>query len=219
MEKIKIIIRSFIPQKTVDSPSPGVVNQTNLLMGKGRTFEGDNRNAGEHPDRYRTQQTITIETDPLKSGGKPLLSNDGIAGLTREILPNGSIAEARANGDTLKANASYMNLPLAHILGINVVSITATGNENNPLVKMSPGISYNLNITVASGADGALGVQVNGDHDGFPAYEVLIVRPDTGDNSEHLITDYNPNDHNKGPWSLFPPMDEHMEGGKGFAPR
>ena len=50
-EKIRVIVRTFIPEKTVQAPSPGVVSPTLPLPG-GRTFAGDGRKVGE-PGTYR----------------------------------------------------------------------------------------------------------------------------------------------------------------------
>src|SRR6185503_14312264 len=75
----------------------------------------------------------------------------------------------------------------------DVVSIQAKGNESNPLVLGSPGITYDFMIGVQSeGPKGNATVTVNGQHDGFPAYEILIVRPETGDNTERVVYGHDP---------------------------
>ena len=45
---------------------------------------------------------------------------------------------------------------------------------------------------------------VSGTHDGFPAYEVIIERPESGNTSTTVYT-HNPNDTNQTPASLYPP--------------
>ncbi|HYG82366.1 MAG TPA: RHS repeat-associated core domain-containing protein, partial [Pyrinomonadaceae bacterium] len=206
-EKIKVIIRTFIPGKTVKAPDVSETtfqdSQRGIIRGKIRTFEGDNRKAGEHPERFRTQHTIIIETDPSKNGGRPVYSDEARTGPTREILPNGEKREAQATGDTMKlAEASYAQ---GHP---NTVAIRAYGDEPNPLVPGSPGISYDFTIVVrASGPGDSATVAILGEHDGFPGYEIAIVRPETGNESETIITSHNPDDEWETPFSLLPPME------------
>ena len=173
-EKIKVIVRTFIPQKTVSMPHPN---------GGVRTFEGDNRDIGK-PGTYRTQQIITIETDPRRNNGSPIYGKpERDTGVTIE---RGWIWDStkKASGNTLEAAVKRDN---------DVVNIQAKGNESNPLVMGSPGITYDFMIGVQSeGSNGNVSVTVNGQHDGFPAYEILIVRPETGDNTERVVYGHDP---------------------------
>ena len=51
-------------------------------------------------------------------------------------------------------------------------------------VPFGPGITYNFNIKVSSeGALGTATVTVSGEHDKFPGYEIIVVRPDANNNS------------------------------------
>ena len=188
-EKIRVIVRTFIPQKYVRAPHPnGII----------RKFEGDNRDAGK-PGTSRTEQIVTIETDPRRNGGSPMYGQPiRNTGVTREIGWLG-VYENQSSGETLKATVSRDK---------NVVTVQAEGNESNPLIMGAPGITYDLKIGVQSeGADGNLTVTVNGDHDGFPAYEVLIVRPETGDNTERLVFSHDPRTTGQTAGSLIPPME------------
>jgi RHS repeat-associated protein len=173
-EKIKVIVRTFIPQTTVSMPHPN---------GGVRTFEGDNRDIGK-PGTYRTQQIITVETDPRRNNGSPIYGKpERDTGVTIE---RGWIWDStkKASGNTLEAAVKRDN---------DVVSIQAKGNESNPLVMGSPGITYDFMIGVQSeGPKGNVTVTVNGQHDGFPAYEILIVRPETGDNTERVVYGHDP---------------------------
>jgi len=200
LEKVRIIIQTFIPDQTVKAPSPGIVSPT---MG-GRTFEGDGRGVGE-PGTYRTRQVIEIETDRSKNdnGRKILLSNDAKPGTTREIFPNGSTNTARADVKS-DANATYT------AVGQDFINVRATLAAANPLVAGSPPISYDANVEVFShGTSGDLSVRATGDRTQFPGMEIFVERPETKNNSPQLVAGYNPNDNGKGPWDLF--RKEHFE--------
>lgn len=193
-EEIEIIFRTFIPAKTVQTPDR-------------RTFEGDGRKLGE-PGTFRTEQRITIETDPNKSGGRALVSSIANVGLTKEILSDGSVRQKRASGDTLKATADYQVDGMGEK---SLVKVNLQGNEGNPLVKGAPGITYDINIYVqSSGPEGAAIISVYGEHDGFPGYELFVARPETGDSSAKFIRGYDPTGK-ESPMALFPPLDKVMQ--------
>jgi len=190
LEKIRIILRTFIPQKTVRAPSDSIIGPAT------RVFRGDNRKAGQK-GTYRTQQVITIETDPKKSGGNPLVSPpEGRSGLSHE-LKYGKEFTRQASGETLKASAEYQP-------DGGGVKVNAKGNEGNPFISSAPGITYDLTIGVQSeGANGKATFTLNGQHDGFPGYELLVVRPETGNDAEQLIYAHDPRDTGQTPLSLF----------------
>ena len=48
---------------------------------------------------------------------------------------------------------------------------------------------------------------INGAHDGFPGYEIFIVRPETGNSEAKLIYGHDPREKSQTPLSLFPPME------------
>jgi RHS repeat-associated protein len=190
-EKIIIYIRTFIPEKTVTTPT-------------GRVFEGDNRKAGDNPDRYRTIHRIEIETDPTKNGGRVLIGEPtGATGVTRELDSNGEIVdEARADGKSLRQNAERFNIKIGNF--DPVVVVTASGDESNPLVTGAPAITYQFYIGIGSqGADKPLVFHIGGTVDGFPAYEVTIVRPEASDASERLVWSYDPSVNGNGPMCLI----------------
>jgi RHS repeat-associated protein len=194
METIVIIIRTFIPQPTVNAPNSSPIGPAV------RTFKGDDRNIGEHPERYRTEQRIAIETDPNKNGGKALLWHEKKTGITTELKYGGEI-HGKAPGDTLKASAHHQTNE-----GVGpLVLVNAKGNEHDPLVPEAPGITYNIKFYVqSSGPDGAVSIGVDGEHDGFPAYEIFVQRPESSNKSEQFITGYDPRTENNGPSALIP---------------
>jgi RHS repeat-associated protein len=200
-EKIRIIIRTFIPAKTGSVPGTKIVGgRPPRLLPTMRTFKGDDRKLGDSGS-YRTQQVITIETDPRKNGGSPIYgSPEKAVGPTVEVNSKGErIRSAEATGNTLKAEVSRDDS--------GVVNVQASGNESNPLIA-SPGITYNFNIAVQSeGATGNAYYVVTGEHDGYPGYEVIIERPETKDKNGKLVYGHDPRATGQTPGSLFPPSE------------
>jgi RHS repeat-associated protein len=190
-ERLQVIVQTFIPMRTVAAPGRALLNN--------RYFEGDHRNAGE-PGGFRTQQIITIETDPRKNGGNPQLGQiNRDTGITRELSsPNGEeIDKGRATGETLGGEVSRDES--------GVVNIHVHGNESDPLVTGAPGITYNFDIKVQSdGTQGNATITVSGEHDKFPAYEIIVSRPELPKTGSTVVYQHDPREKNTTPWTLFP---------------
>jgi RHS repeat-associated protein len=172
MEEIIVTVRTFIPSKFVFLPP----------------VHGDGRSAGQ-PGTFRTEQRITIETDPAKNNGKPLVDaskKTGVSigfGVTKEgnLTPN---KVGAAKGETLNAEASQQDK--------NTVNVRATGNESYPNFPL-PGISYEFNISVSSqGPGGNVTVGVSGSHDRFPGYEIFVERPEAENSGQTMVYSYEP---------------------------
>jgi RHS repeat-associated protein len=184
-EKIQVVIQTFIPQKSVTDPV------------QGRTFEGDGRNVGE-PGGFRTQQIVNIETDPSRGAAQSGPFN-GISGPSHELSGPGGriIGEATASGETLEGRVTRSES--------GVVNIQAKGNEGNPLVSGAPGITYDFNIQVQSaGTQGNVTVTVTGSHDKFPAYEIMVIRPEVSKPSTTVVYQHDPRQTGNTALSLFP---------------
>ena len=188
-EPVVIVVRTYIPFEKKTHP-PGV----------GATFKGDTNSKGERVS-YRTEQRITVETDGnsrdanrfelTKDVGKTVRLNRGVGSI---LGPS----EGQADGSTLTAAHERVNG--------NTVRVTAKGNESDPLLGAytgKPGITYNLNVTVSSdGEDSKLSVSVSGQHDGFPAYEVQVIRPNSG-NTSITVYEHDPRKTGDGGQSLY----------------
>jgi len=70
LEKLRIIIRTFIPQKQVYFPIP---------------VKGDNRNVGEK-GTSRTELQVTIETNPNRNRGNALIGAEARTGLSEGLV-------------------------------------------------------------------------------------------------------------------------------------
>jgi len=204
-EKVKIIIRTFIPEKTVTVPG-GVGGDPGLLMPANKVYQGDDRKVGEHPERFRTEQIIIIETDRSKNGnGKDIVvKNDSAPGLTRRFFSDGSSIEGRAQVNS-DARGVYT------VVGQEFITVTATSSAGNPLNPEAPPISYSVDIDIFSrGSKGDLFASASGNRNQFPGMEIYIERPETSNQSGQLIYSYNPDDENRGPFSIF--LREDFEG-------
>ncbi len=171
-EKIQVVITTFIPDPSVTAA--------------GRTFEGDGRNVGE-PGGFRTQQIVTVETDPSRGAAQAGAFNRD-TGISQELSGPGGRAigqSAQASGETLEGRVTRYES--------GVVNIQAKGNEGNPLVTGAPGITYDFNIKVQSqGTQGNVTVTVTGSHDQFPGYEITVSRPEVSTPGSTVVYGYDP---------------------------
>lgn len=135
---------------------------------------------------------VEIETDPSRNGGDVRISRFGDVGPSRELGSNGTkIGEAWADGRSLKQDAErFSSLKIGNF--DPVVVVTASGDESNPLLT-APAITYEFFVAILSqGADKPLVFNIEGTIDGFPGYEVTIVRPESKDKSERLVWSFDP---------------------------
>ncbi|HEY9404529.1 MAG TPA: RHS repeat-associated core domain-containing protein, partial [Pyrinomonadaceae bacterium] len=190
LEKFVVIVRAYIPRERVTHP-PGI----------GATFRGDYNEKGERV-RARTEQRILVETDSKKPNSNNILDyNQSVGQTVRFARGLGSVfgpSEGQADGKSLQANLNRVN--------DNTVNVNAKGNEADPLVGWytgKPALTFNLNVTVQSeGADGRATVTVSGQHDGYPAFEVEVIRPESGGTST-LVYKHDPDKTGDGPQSLY----------------
>ena len=73
------------------------------------------------------------------------------------------------------------------------------GNEANPIVDFSPGITYQFRLWINATNILAPVVLMEGEHDGFPAYEVYV--------DMTTIYTHDPRDSGQKVDSLFPPAE------------
>jgi len=208
-EKIKIIIRTFIPDKSVNIPGISTRDPT-LPLPMRREFGGDDRDVGQHPERFRTQQIITLDTDPTKNRGcaAPLcLSSETKPGKTRELLEGGREKTGEADVSGMSARGVYPDTKSS-----DMIVVTATGYAHDPLVEGAPDLRYNLDIGLSYGKDGTLYGSVHGTKSEFPGIEIFVQRPEGNDKSEQLIQGYNPQDQGRGAWYIL--KTGEIDGGK-----
>jgi len=208
-EKIRIIIRTFIPVKSVSIPGISTKDPT-LPLPMRREFGGDDRTVGEHPERFRTQQIITLETDPTKNRGcaSPLcLSSETKPGKTRELLAGGREKTGAADVSGMSARAVYPDAKSS-----DMIVVTATGHAHDPLVEEAPDLHYDVDVGLSYGKDGKLYASVYGTKSEFPGIEVFVQRPEGSDKSEQLIQGYNPQDQGRGIWYIL--GTDKIEGGR-----
>ena len=162
MEEIEVIVRTYIPGERVTFA--------------GKTFSGNEDAKGNRlpgPEGYKTEHRIRVETDRYKNDGKVLIGKPTTrTGITHEYNSDGSVKTAQGKGDTLSQSAKRDSS--------GRVLINVRGDEGNPLTPqaLTPGITYNLNIILNPRSDGSIGVGITGTHDQFPAYEIILSRPE-----------------------------------------
>jgi RHS repeat-associated protein len=156
---------------TVNTPTVGP-----SLTTLGRTFAGG----------MKSQQTMVIETDPSK--GPALKSHQGVRGPTTELTPGREGTTPGGEAKTMQASASRGP--------DGSTSLTFSGNESNPQVEGSPGISYSFSFTVSP--DGSF--TLSGQHDGFPQHQMKVTRED---GTSGTVLEHDPQKTGEGPDSLF----------------
>ena len=184
VEKIQIVVTTFIPQKRVTVPVTGEI------------FQGDDRNVGESGS-YRTTQIITIETDPAKGPALVTKPFQG-CGTTQELNQDGSPKGASLEG-------SGDSLEYAVTRGDAGVTVHVKGNEKDPKLRIAAGITYDLNINIQSpGTQGDATVTVSGGHDKFPAYEIYVNRFEQPKPAATVVYGYDPRTTGSGARQLIP---------------
>jgi len=155
MEEIEVVLRAFIPQRSVTDP-------------RGKIFAGDNRGfSAAASASSRTTITVRIETDASIRPGNPIISvTPGSAGLTRQV---------DANGNTIASATATTGLPTTtgsrDASGNAVLSFQQ--NTPNPLEPQSvtPGIRANLDVNVTQNG---LSVTTTGTVSGTPSFELNV---------------------------------------------
>jgi len=180
-EIFEVVVWTYIETPTVEAP----------WLLKKRLFRGDNHGPGG--GSYRTIHRIVIETCGPSKGLIPG-SEWKDTGITEELNPttHAVIATGKASGSTLKASVTTT---------ASQVIVNMEGDESNPLVEGSPGITYWITITFDTKAGVA---RYTGKHDEFPAYEFYI-GPTLVKYCSHVAAGTTV-------WALFPPANERING-------
>lgn len=81
--------------------------------------------------------------------------------------------------------------------------VRVSGNEANPLVPGSPGITFDFKIKISDKGEMCL----TGSHDGYPAYEIYIYREGQ---PPFLLHGHDPRITGENERSLFPPAEHSV---------
>lgn len=206
--KLSVTIETFIPFDRVTAMNNPYDAPFESAFGR---YEGDNRDVGQQKvlkdgkiedATYRTVQRMDVDLNMPEGVDIPCTVEasqciqDKNAGMSRDYSirdDNLKLREDRATGKTMKATARREG---------DTITITAGGNEGNPLITGAPGITYNLKITIKKdGESGKATITVEGAHDHFPAYEVFVSR--TKDDEKKLIYGFDPRTKGYTPLSLM----------------
>ena len=136
-------------------------------------FQGDNRGTEAYPKSYRTEQIITVETNPNISSN-PKINESGKTGITIayyiDINGNPAIETGRAVGEfTSNVMRGYENS------GDNAL-ITFSGSAADPLVPfgLAPPATYNLSIQIIPNSGGATVKILGGGRSKYPSLEIYV---------------------------------------------
>lgn len=81
-------------------------------------------------------------------------------------------------------------------------------DASNKLITGAPAINYDVGVTITQDEDGTFNFSIQGESDGFPAYEFFITNEANG--KSYLIHGSNPASRGDSPNALFPPMDQNI---------
>ena len=191
LEPYLITGRSFIPDESVKSPVRAFSNV--------KSFKGDNRNSYQvNSTDYRTEQKVRVDFDNNKVTG---VSNT--ASYTVGLDSNGNEV---ARSEVGKAGPTPTYTPDTMSEGSTTVNMEV--DASNKLVTGAPAINYDVGITITQNEDGTFNFSIQGESDGFPAYEFFITNEANGES--FLIHGSNPASRGDTPNALFPPMDQNI---------
>ncbi len=174
LAELLFTVTTFIPAASVTDPL-------------GRVFGGDGRGFNASSPKFRTRQSVKIETDQAKRANPLVSSRPGEIGPTHR-LDQPAVASASSAG--LMASGSRDSQ------GNAVVQIN--GSASNPLATPSASIDYSLKIIASpSGND----VSLTGTQDGFPAMEIYVTN---SQGRTVAVYQFDPDTVNNSPMSLFP---------------
>lgn len=221
-EDFDLNLTTFIPADFVEGPPQSkCINRNHVGPGppiQQLYFGGDGADRGFSPSAgsFRSRQLVTITPDEnVDPDGIVDGSHDPQTGITRSFAEDIFLPGAPEDGiDEVTGDchflhevgqgdaASAMSVETTGPPGNDAVAVRLLGDVSNPLVRLSPGIGWNLQVLIDASGD-PVRYTVVGTHDGFPAYELYV--------NDTLVYSYHPGplpytfrDHLR---RLFPPLD------------
>ncbi|WP_363319683.1 DUF3238 domain-containing protein, partial [Flavobacterium sp.] len=194
LEPYTVTGRAFIPMKTVASPLAPVSNT--------KSFKGDNRNDYQvNATSFRTEQKVTVDFDKKTATTKSNVASPSVGYDSKGNVTETSKAEKA--GPTPTYDKASLDKGTSTTINMQV-------DASNKLVDGAPSINYDVNVTLTPQSDGSINYQLNGNTDGFPAYEFFLTNEATGNST--LMFGSNPNNSGDKPTALFPPMEKSVYG-------
>jgi hypothetical protein len=153
---------------------------------------GDGREIGE-PGTSRIAHTINLYPNP--SGDPPYIATiDVEVGESHQLDTDGNIIEAQTQ------SADGLQAEVVEIRDDGTVVVAVSGEASNPVQFGAPGITYHTTVEMHPNDDLSWTVSIQGDHDGFPAYEVLA---SVEGGPQELVYGYDPREAGASPLDLF----------------
>ena len=207
--KFEIRLRTFIPSPAVYAASPAP--PLDLSCATSSTFclySGDNRGFSPNIGTHRTLQNVVVTA---AGAGNPII---GVP--TRNFCPTNQYKPSQGNPVAgqpswwwaLKLNqvpiqskrlalTNTNNIVRGERVDANTVKVQLALAAGNPFA--GPDIDANINVFIRKKPGVPPEYRVEGNHDGFPAYELYI--------NGTRVYDFDPKARNQTPVSLFPPAE------------
>jgi hypothetical protein len=206
--KFEVRLRTFIPSRAVyAAPAPPLdINcRTSFTL---CLYSGDNRAFSPNIGTHRTLQNVIVRA---AGAGNPII---GVP--TRNFCATNQYNPSQGNAVagqpswwwTLRPNqlpirsrrlplTNTNNIVRAERVNANTVKVQLVLAAGNPFA--GPEIDANINVFIRKNAGAQPEYRVEGNHDGFPAYELYI--------NGTRVYDFDPKTRNQDPASLFPPAE------------
>ncbi|WP_147074111.1 DUF3238 domain-containing protein, partial [Microcystis aeruginosa] len=178
LDTFNIEVQAFIPYDKIDAPVPI------QLLTDYYQFGGDGGNRGFSQDKSRTRMwsEVRVSSDGCKAPN--VLSQRHGINPTTAYDKNGNLVAIKTATDPISESVTG---------SASTIIVNLNAAVGNPLVP-APKADYNFNLTL-NRLRNEWQWQLNGSHDGFPAYGVFL-------NGE-LIYAHDPRITGEDPWSLF----------------
>lgn len=183
MARVELRMRTFIPYDHIPSPT----NSNQRFLGDVR------KSAIWGSSAYRTSQSWIVDTSSSTNFITAASKNTGIT--YKQRYENGKWVTRWED------QAPLGGLSYSAYTNNGDVYIRCKCNSRNPLYLAAPAIDYLFTIKVSNAGS----VRITGNHDGFPAYE-LMRRNYTRGTTPETIYLYMPKSKEDA-WKLFPNMD------------
>jgi len=206
--KFEIRLRTFIPSPAVYAADPAPASDRGCLLNAFCLYSGDNRGFSPNIGTHRTLQNVIVTAAGV---GNPI-----IGAPTRNFCPTNKYNPSQGNPVAgqpswwwaLRSNQAPIqsrrlaltntnNIVRGERVDANTVRVRLALAAGNPFA--GPDIDANINVFIRKRPNVPPEYRVEGNHDGFPAYELYI--------NGTRVYDFDPKVRNQNPRSLFPPAE------------
>ncbi|NEQ37937.1 MAG: S8 family serine peptidase [Okeania sp. SIO3I5] len=203
---VNIRFKTFIPSEAVRDPVAA--------------YSGDNRTFSYESDRYRSFQDINLDLSQQKLEDLVISKKQEWGESkryafwevedTKDPSDPGWFKSLKNNAtvdETKRLERNHENLDFSvNRIHPNILRVTFKVKGQNPVAAaplVTPSIDANIIVNIYRSNTGLLYYTLQGNHDGFPAYELYL--------NGKPAYQYDPAKHGKTPKALFPPEDQKIK--------